>query len=58
MRNGLIRLQLMVNLMSLVTTRRKVMQIAGTCVFSLCASVFAIGSAYAVDFPKSGTDPS
>lgn len=39
----------MVNLMSLVTTRRKVMQIAGTCVFSLCASVFAIGSAYAAD---------
>ena len=35
--------------MSLVTTRRKVMQIAGTCVFSLCASVFAIGSAYAAD---------
>lgn len=49
MRNGLIRLQIMVNLMSLVTTRRKVMQIAGTCVFSLCASVFAIGSAYAAD---------
>lgn len=39
----------MVNLMSLVTTRRKVMQIAGTCVFSFCASVFAIGSAYAAD---------
>lgn len=49
MRNGLILLHLMVNLMSLVTTRRKVMQIAGTCVFSLCASVFAIGSAYAAD---------
>ena len=49
MRNSLILLQLMVNLMSLVTTRRKVMQIAGTCVFSLCASVFAIGSAYAAD---------
>lgn len=49
MRNSLIHLQLMVNLMSLVTTRRKVMQIAGTCVFSFCASVFAIGSAYAAD---------
>ncbi len=49
MRNSLILLQLMVNLMSLVTTRRKVMQIAGTCVFSFCASVFAIGSAYAAD---------
>lgn len=49
MRSSLILLQLMVNLMSLVTTRRKVMQIAGTCVFSLCASVFAIGSAYAAD---------
>lgn len=42
----------MVNLMSLVTTRRKVMQIAGTCVFSFCASVFAIGSAYAADSVK------
>ena len=49
MRNSLIHPQLMVNLMSLVTTRRKVMQIAGTCVFSFCASVFAIGSAYAAD---------
>lgn len=49
MRNSPILLQLMVNLMSLVTTRRKVMQIAGTCVFSFCASVFAIGSAYAAD---------
>lgn len=49
MRSCLILLQLMVNLMSLVTTRRKVMQIAGTCVFSFCASVFAIGSAYAAD---------